>query len=142
MKTAEEILGREYDWLGCDAEEHVAIFSTAGAGYAPASFLSDPEAHEAAIASILSGPACGSPVVAPELPPWCTNTWRLLAERGLFAFDSDPCGGPYQRVAVPSVPIHVSDLPGDVARVVRSTTLRQVRFAASSSLSAAALGAG
>jgi hypothetical protein len=35
-KSAIEIQGFEYDWLGVDDSGCVALFSTAGAGYAPA----------------------------------------------------------------------------------------------------------
>jgi len=38
-KSAFEILGMEYDWLECDSSDHFALFSTAGARYAPAAFL-------------------------------------------------------------------------------------------------------
>src|SRR5437899_85750 len=38
-KSADEILGLEFDWLASDADGHVALFSTAGGGYAPEDFL-------------------------------------------------------------------------------------------------------
>src|SRR4051794_13176045 len=100
-KSAEEILGFEFDWLASDAEGHVALFSTAGGGYAPPTFLRDVQAYDDAIDAILAAPASTSTRLAPELPPHCTNTWRLVAERGLFAFDSDVHGGSYRLVAAP-----------------------------------------
>src|SRR2546422_533950 len=52
-----------------------------------------------------------------ELRPDLTNTWKIMAERGIFAFDSDPLGGPYRLIATPQVPIRVDELPGAVAEV-------------------------
>lgn len=101
-KSAEEILGLEFDWLASDADGFVALFSTAGGGYAPDEFLRDTDAYDAAIDVVLGSPASTVARFAPELPPGLKNTWRMVAERGLFAFDSDPHGGPYRMVAAPA----------------------------------------
>lgn len=53
-KSAEEIQGLELDWLRSDADGHVALFSTAGAGFAPAEFLRDTDAHDEAIDAVLT----------------------------------------------------------------------------------------
>jgi hypothetical protein len=131
-RTADEIRGLEYDWLACDADGHVALFSTAGGGYAPEAFLRDTDAHDAAIEALLAGPAVTTAQSAPDLPPDLTNTWRLVAERGLFAFDADVHGGPYRRVAEPTEPIRVAELHGVARDVVASLVLCSVRFAMAS----------
>lgn len=127
-KSADEILGLEFDWLASDADGYVALFSTAGGGYAPDEFLRDTDAHDAAIDAILASPASTVARFAPELPPGLKNTWRMVAERGLFAFDSDPHGGPYRVVAAPADPIRIVDLPRGVIDIVGRLKLRQVRF--------------
>lgn len=127
-KSADEILGLEFDWLASDADGYVALFSTAGGGYAPDEFLRDTDAHDAAIDAVLASPASTVARFAPELPPGLKNTWRMVAERGLFAFDSDPHGGPYRVVAAPADPIRIVDLPRGVIDIVGRLKLRQVRF--------------
>lgn len=117
-KSAEEIQGLELDWLGSDADGHVALFSTAGAGFAPAEFLRDTDAHDEAIGVVLALPASTAAKFAPAVAPGLTNTWKLVAERGLYAFDCDPNGGPYRLVAAPVVPIRVDALPSTAAGVV------------------------
>lgn len=121
-KSAEEISGLEYDWLGRDASGCVAFFSTAGAGYAPRAFLDDTDAHDRAIASILELPASTEALFCPDLPAGNVNTWKLLADRGLYAYDSNPNGGPYDLVASPARPAHVNMLPEAVARAAVSLT--------------------
>ena len=116
-KSAEEIEGFEYDWLCSDVDGHVALFTTNGAGYAPSAFLDDTNAHDVAIDAILARSACTTVKFAPSFAPDIVNTWLLVAERGLYAFDYDPVGG-YQLVAVPTVPMLTSALPADVAHVV------------------------
>ncbi|WP_437789996.1 hypothetical protein [Sorangium sp. So ce693] len=127
-KSADEILGLEFDWLASDADGYVALFSTAGGGYAPDEFLRDTDAHDAAIDAVLASPASTVARFAPELPPGLKNTWRMVAERGLFVFDSDPHGGPYRMVAAPADPIRIVDLPRGVIDIVGRLKLRQVRF--------------
>ncbi|WP_437961581.1 hypothetical protein WME76_19320 [Sorangium sp. So ce119] len=128
-KSADEIVGLEFDWLASDADGCVALFSTAGGGYAPDEFLRDTDAHDAAVDAVLASPASTVARFAPELPPGLKNTWRMVAERGLFAFDSDPHGGPYRMVAAPADAIRVADLPRLVIDVVARLKLRRVRFA-------------
>ncbi|WP_437604622.1 hypothetical protein WMF20_25665 [Sorangium sp. So ce834] len=128
-KSADEILGLEFDWLASDADGYVALFSTAGGGYAPDELLRDTDAHDAAIDAVLASPASTVARFAQELPPGLKNTWRMVAERGLFAFDSDPHGGPYRMVAAPADPIRIFDLPTSVIGIVQRLNLRQVRFA-------------
>lgn len=134
MKSAEEIAGFEFDWLACDRDGHVALFSTAGGGYAPKEFRSDTDAHDAAIAAILAGPERCVSMLAPALAPGFVNTWRSVAERGLYAFDSDPNGGPYRLVASPEVPILVRDLLPKIASAVRSVELVSVCFSSTLSI--------
>ena len=55
-KLAEDLLGLEFDWLAVDGDGHVALFSTAGGGYAPEEALRDGEAQEAAIDVIVAAP--------------------------------------------------------------------------------------
>jgi hypothetical protein len=129
-KTADEILGVEYDWLARDMDDRVGLFSTAGGGYAPPEFLRDPNAHQAAIDAVLALPVSTTVRFAPALDESFVNTWRLVAERGLFAFDADPNGGPYQLVAAPDRPAPLTDLPVSVADVVSGLQYRDLRFAA------------
>jgi hypothetical protein len=110
-KSAADVQGYEYDWLGSDDRGCVALFSTAGAGYAPQEFLRDTDAHDAAIRAVLALPASTTARFWPNVSPGLLNTWRLVAERGLFAYDSDPNGGPYRLVAAPAVPVRVGSLP-------------------------------
>jgi hypothetical protein len=131
MTTNEDIVGLEYDWLAVDAEGLVGLLSTAGGGYAPKAFLADIDAFDAAIATILSlAPRTTAATCNRELPAGLTNTWKLMAERGLFAFDSDPHGGPYRLIAAPHRPVSLQDLPpmvrGVAERVVLSTVVFRV----------------
>ena len=127
-KSADEIRGFEYDWIACDVDGFVGLFSTAGGGYAPPEFLLDTHAHDAAIDAILELPVSTEARFAPKVLPNLQNTWQLVAERGFFAFDSDPHGGPYRQVAAPRAPIHVDQLPQSVRTVARALTLKRVRF--------------
>lgn len=127
-KSAEEILGFEFDWLASDKDDHVALFSTAGGGYSPGAFLQDTEIHDTAIDAILALPVRTKARLAPRLPAGLRNTWHLMAERGVFGFDSDPNGGPYRLIAAPEEPVRTTDLPEVAAAVARRIVLRDLRF--------------
>lgn len=128
--TADDIWGSEHDWIGIDEDGHVAMFSTAGGGYASASYLRDPEAHERAIASLLELPVIATPVGTPLKYPF--DVWERVVERGLYVFDSDPTGLPYKRIGVPSAPIHVSQL--SLLDDLKGAVLRGLRFAVTDTL--------
>jgi hypothetical protein len=128
-KSAADIQGFEYDWLATDGEGHVALFSTAGAGYAPDEYLQDTDAHDAAVDAILAERPSTMARFAPELKPGLRNTWRMVADRGLFAFDSDPNGAPYRLVAAPERPVSLDQLPTEVAAVAARIVFHHLRFA-------------
>jgi hypothetical protein len=138
-KMPTDIQGLEYDWLASDADGHVAFFSTAGGGYAPDEFLCDTDLHDVAIEAILASPARTETRFAPTLPPGRQNSWKLMAERGLFAFDSDPDGGPYRIVSAPKEPIRVAELPEKAAKVAQRIVFSHLRFAEMSEVPATAL---
>ena len=137
-KSAHDIKGYEFDWLASDANGHVAFFSTAGGGYVPAEFLQDTDAHDAAIDAILSLNASTrtqfaadlpSDLKKPVLPSGLRNTWGIMAERGLFAFDSDPNGGPYRLVAAPEIPTSINELPSQAVKILSELKLNHIKFA-------------
>ncbi|AKV04452.1 hypothetical protein AKJ09_11115 [Labilithrix luteola] len=139
IPTRKDIQGVEYDWLAVDSEGVVGILSTAGGGLVPDAVLQNIDAFEPAIDTVLALPACTSADCTKELSADLTNTWRLVAERGLFAFDSDYCGGPYERIATPHNPVMLEDLPESVREVVRKVVLRNVRFRTAKEITAAAI---
>lgn len=126
-KVLKNIRGFEYDWLALDADDRVIFFSTAGGGYAPDAFREDTEAHKAAIAELLATRMSTSADFAPILNAACVNTWQAVAERGLYAFDSDPNGDPYKLVAAPVKPARLGDLPAGVVSIARKIKLSRLR---------------
>lgn len=126
--SLDDILGFEYDWLATDAAGRVALFSTAGGGYAPAAMLRDVESHDRAIAAMLGTAPSTTARFAPQVAAGLTNTWLLAAERGLYAFDSDPNGGPYRLVAAPTDPASVDALPAEAATAAKGVSLRTINF--------------
>jgi hypothetical protein len=137
--TANEIGGLEFDWLGCDDGGNLAFFSTAGGGYVPDRVLQNADAQADAVAAILAGKSIAAARFAPELAPHCINTWKMAAERGMFAFDADIGGGPYKLVAAPNVPIRVEQLPARISDAFRDIKFRFLNFAELKTLTARTL---
>ncbi|MBK8252960.1 MAG: hypothetical protein IPK82_09855 [Polyangiaceae bacterium] len=119
-KSRMSIQGFEFDWLGVDEVGCVALFSTAGAGYVPEPVFTDTQALEGAIDAVLALPKSTEATFAPIIRADLINTWQLVAERGLYAYDCDPNGGPYELVAAPTVPSRIEQLPPAVASVAGS----------------------
>ena len=132
--AAEELRGREYDWLGCDARGHVAFCSTAGAGFAPAGLLADVALHEAAIELLLTLPVRSDGSCTADVAKGLANPWLEAMRRGLFAYDSQPNGGPYRQCAVPSPPAALRELPELVQRAALTVSLPHLEFAKQRSL--------
>lgn len=71
----------------------------------------------------------------PELPVGYPNLWREVALRGLYAYDGSYFGDPYRRIAVPARPLHITELPDDIASLLRAdASLASESFAEISSL--------
>lgn len=128
MAGMTDIRGFEYDWLARDAVGRIAMLSSAGAGLAPLAFRRDVKSHELAIEALLRGPTRSAVVEAPVLKNELINTWRLVVERGLFAYDADPNGGPYVRVGVPASPVALDELPERLRAVVMDLCFPDLRF--------------
>ncbi|QAT81660.1 hypothetical protein EJ065_0045 [Corallococcus coralloides] len=126
--SAKEIDGYEFDWIASDADGHVALLSTAGGGYVPRQVLRDTDALDAAIQAILESAVSSGVRFAPSVAEGCENTWLMMAERGVFAFDADPYGGPYKRVAMPERPIRIEELAEAARPLVRMMALEGLRF--------------
>lgn len=129
-KTADEIMGFEYDWLAVDADGHIGLFSTAGGGFAPPEFLQDIDAHDAGVEALMASPASTVCRFFPEVAIGLPNAWKDAAERGLFAFDSDPNGGPYRLVASPENPATLIEVPEETRSAASLVKLHSVRFGA------------
>jgi hypothetical protein len=125
-KSSEDILGFEYDWIASDGADYVGFFATAGGGYAPVEFLIDTDAHHRAIETIIAMRPRTTVLFSEEGQH---STWTQMAERGVFAFDADICGGPYRLVAAPVTPLKVHEIPDVVAQVVRRLRFTHLRFA-------------
>ncbi len=127
-KTLEEIQGCEYDWLVCDKAGHIALFSTAGEGYAPREFLLSVEDYDQAIESFLNLAVTTTAKVFPKIAEGLPNTWKQVAERGMYGYDLDFTDGSYQLVSIPENPIFIDDLPLDIAVIIRRVQLGSILF--------------
>jgi len=124
---ASDLQGREFDWFATDADGHAGLFSTAGGGAIPGAVLATRELHDAAVAALLTAPPTSEVEFAPPVGPGLANDWAAAAARGLFAFDSDPNGGPYRLVARPKAPAQPDSLPAAV-RDAAATAVLDVGF--------------
>lgn len=75
------------------------------------------------IADIVAERPTTDALFAPPVETQLQNTWKLMAERGVFAFDSDPEGGPYRLVSAPRKSVRLGELPEHVSRVAGAITL-------------------
>jgi len=128
MTTSKDVQGFEHDWLASDTEGRVALFSTAGGGYAPDAFIASIATFDEAIDAILLMPPISVATCTRELPDGLENTWKLIAERGFFAYDSDPLGGPYRLIAAPLNPVALANLPVPIRNVAGTIVLPSVAF--------------
>ncbi|MCE9580722.1 MAG: hypothetical protein K8W52_46810 [Deltaproteobacteria bacterium] len=126
--TAEDIRGTEHDWLAVDRDGHVALFSTAGGSAAPPAYLRDIEGYEVAIAAILALP--GPTGVAAQPPGSWDNTWREVADRGLFAYDGEFNRGAYRLLERPALAVAMAARPPAIAAVCARVRFAHLTFAA------------
>ncbi|MCO7227504.1 hypothetical protein [Pleionea sp. CnH1-48] len=128
MKTFEDILGYEYDWLATDRLGYVALFSTAGLGYAPLPFLEDTDLYDDTIEAILCLSVSTASKVYPKIDIEHDNTWKRVSERGLYSFDADVNTGIYHVASIPQEPLLLHELPKNIASVIERVKLESVLF--------------
>lgn len=125
--------GTDFEWCGCDADGHIAVFTTAGLGPIPAAVLRDSELTHALLESVRSLPSRGGATMLVRLPR--PDDFVQFACRGLFAYDwqdahrTNTGSGGYELLARPHKPLHVSELPAEVQPLLRELILADVRFA-------------
>lgn len=127
--SATDVLGFEYDWLARDADGYVALFCTAGGGYAPPGLLDDPDAHHAACEAALAMPQTTSGTLADEDHQ---RVWLGMVERGAYVFDADSFGGDYRRIGAPNHPLNIDAFPAAVREV--AIVIADLRFASAPSV--------
>ena len=127
-KTLDDINGYEYNWLGCDKSGQIALFSTAGSGYAPGVFLANIDIYDQAIDHILKLPRTTSARAFPKIGEGFQNTWKQVAERGIYSYDADFTDGSYKLVSVPNDAAYVDELPAEIATVIKQFRFSDVLF--------------
>jgi hypothetical protein len=135
LEVTEKQALTDLDWFCTDEAGHVGHFTTEGQDL--------PAGVKAAVADLTlvatfiweklkyASDFRVDPKLAVEIPDRRDRDERYLrnftamAARGLFPFDTAPEPGNYYfRVAIPTRPLHLYDLPDKIARIVGRTKLR------------------
>ena len=120
--------GWDFDWLGVDADGHVAVFSS-GYGAVPLEVNLHVDDVDAARYQIDTFPLLGvARDLVRESPRGDYSRTSALSARGFFNYDWKGYHGPYVRLSAPSVPLAVTALPAHIQRVAR-LAIFHVRFA-------------
>ena len=121
-----EFSNLEFDWLACDADGFVAMFSSAGFGAVPEESVPIAESLDAALDRIKALPVTGEATsISGRTTP---DDWVATARRGLFAFDWAHMRDRYQLEGLPSTPVHIDEIPDDVISNVAKRVRIPVRF--------------
>jgi hypothetical protein len=124
-RQVHEFSGLEFDWLACDQDGFVAMFSSAGFGPVP-----EDAVHLASVRGALEG-IMALPVTGQATSIGGTTTpddWIAAAQRGLFAFDWTHARDRYQLEALPSRAVNLGDIKDDVIRSAAECVRIAVRF--------------
>ena len=111
----------EFDWLACDADGFVAVFSSAGFGPVPEELVAMVEAVDAALDRIKA-----LPVRAESAP--ADPDERRPAAYGLFAFDWTHARDRYEIEASPERPLRIDEIQDEEIRAMVSRVRVPVRF--------------
>jgi hypothetical protein len=111
MPRAHPRWGIEFDWLAVDSQQQVALFTSAGYGAVPETVLRNVPLVDRAVDAIAQLPAVGkaAEVCLPDDGDY--SSWLTTAQRGFFTYDWTIWHGPYKRLAIPTAPIVLEQLP-------------------------------
>jgi hypothetical protein len=116
-------IGIEFDWLATDAGGRIAFFASAGFGAVPLAAAERAAEVDAAIDTIVSWSSMGSFIDETD-GNGVSSEWTDMAARGFYAYDWNHWTGPYTRVASPTKPLDIGELPPEVVGVVGLVRLR------------------
>lgn len=104
--------GIEFDWLATDTLGNVALLSSAGYGAVPPVVTQHVDDVDAAVDIVNQLPAIGTAtdIITPQSGGNYSD-WHQAAARGFYAYDWNQSHGPYQRLASPTKPISIDELP-------------------------------
>lgn len=113
--------GLELDWLACDADGFVALFSSAGFGPVPEDVPAMVDAVDAVLGRMKALPAMGD-------ADGGGDDWATAAQRGFFAFDWAHRHDRYEIEASPTQPIRLDEIQDEAIRQMVSRVRIPVRF--------------
>jgi hypothetical protein len=123
MPRAHPRWGIEFDWLAVDSQQQVALLSSAGYGPVPETVLRNVPLVDHALHAIAQLPAVGktTDVCLPSDGDY--TYWLTAGQRGLFAYDFRLWHGPYKRLAIPTAPIILEQLPTPIRQAAELVNL-------------------
>jgi hypothetical protein len=128
-----EYLRAEFDWLASDEDGLVAYLSTAGFGPLPKEVIEVAEQLEGLLSRVIEMTPRGEGIpVSGVLNP---RDWMDAAARGFYAYDWSSINKRYELVAMPSSPLHMSEITNSelrmlVARIRLPVRLVEARYIA------------
>ncbi len=115
--------GLEFDWLACDSDGFVALFSTAGFGPVPEELPAMVDAVDAVLDRMRALPLTGD-----EHGTADPDEWIAAAQRGFFAFDWAHGHDRYEVEALPTRPVRIDEIQDEAIREMISRVRIPVRF--------------
>jgi hypothetical protein len=125
------IKGLQFIWVACDRNNHLAVFNTAGGGFVDERvFNIEPNIYDQLINEIYTKNKSGQAIKA---DPTFDQEWQDIAERGFYCFDWLGIYQPisekrYQKIAAPTKPLSLSDLPLSIQSYSKTIKLKEIDF--------------
>ena len=126
--------GLDIGWFALDQDGHVGFFVSGGSRVVPEPVLASRKTWELLDQVIKALPRVGygklSLFVGRD-----RKDWTEMAARGLYAYDFKPYDngsfkkGEYTRIAIPSKPLTVASLDGDIGKALQRVTMGTICFA-------------
>ncbi|WP_446743845.1 hypothetical protein [Silvibacterium acidisoli] len=143
--SEQDQISTDFDWFAVDLSGYIGHFATAGFKNLPASVASSAKDLELITtyfrtSAPMIGPAAISSGIGQFVPGLgikvderrYTQSFRFMAERGLFSFDIETypqSGTVYFLVAAPTVPVHLRELPDFIQAILCRTVFANVDLA-------------
>lgn len=132
---------RDLDWFAVDDEGCVGHFTSAGFKLLPTTVVRSAEDLEIILEFFeRSTPIRESHFVDEQIidslrkeknPERRLRDFVAMADRGLYSYDIESYGDTYFRVAIPTSPIRIYELPENIQSILKQTHARNILFAIS-----------
>ncbi|MBU1219015.1 hypothetical protein KKF34_02030 [Myxococcota bacterium] len=128
LTSIKDLKGTEHVWPACDKLGNIAVFVTAGGGYAPITYIKNFKIFELVLEYLSKLPIVNNAYIEYKLDSSYLKNPFSLVNKGVFIFDSDSFGCPYKMVEAPNTLVNLNEIDPVINSILSLNCFKSISF--------------